>query len=215
MPRWTRRLTWGAALGLPILAGAPALAQPAQPTEVRPGVTFAGEMAPEGSERATMQDLVFDVATAWASCDREAMDGAISDDIDFSYPTNRVVGRDKILADLDAFCGNATDTSIYFPADAFYIDVDTGRIAAEVQFRTFQRGNRQVVNDVWIAHVADGKITVLKEYLDGRVKDLQALGVLQLEESPEMLTPWPPRTEAWAECFPLVKAAPVNACPAQ
>ena len=44
-------------------------------------------------------------------------------------------------------------------------------------------------------------------------KDLQALGVLTLEEDPEMLTPWPPRTEEWAACFPIAKAAPVNTCP--
>jgi len=28
--------------------------------------------------------------------------------------------------------------------------------------------------------VTDGKITVIKEYLDGRVKDLQALGVKKI-----------------------------------
>jgi len=191
-----------------------ALAGPALAADVRPGVSFAGPLEPEGSQRATMQNLVFDIATSWVNCDREAMSNAVADDVDFSYPTSRVVGRDAILADLDAFCKSAKDTSIYFPADAFYIDESTGRIAAEVQFRTFQRGNRQVVNDVWVATVKDGKITVIKEYLDGRVKDLQALGVLQLEESPEFLTPWPPRTETWKDCFPLVKAAPTNSCPA-
>lgn len=190
-----------------------AAALPAAATEVRPGVTYTGELAPEGSDRAMMQDLIFDIATGWAACDAEALGNAVSDDVHFSYPTSVVTGREGILADLEAFCGAATDTSIYFPADAFYIDTETGRIAAEVQFRTFQRGNRQVVNDVWVAHVADGKVTVIKEYLDGRVKDLQALGVLQLEESPEMLTPWPPRTEEWAECFPIVRAAPINTCP--
>jgi hypothetical protein len=82
-----------------------------------------------------------------------------------------------------------------------------------LQFRTFQRGIRQVVNDVWVATITDGKITVIKEYLDGRVKDLQALGVLELEESPEFMTPWPPRTAKWEACFPIVKAAPVNTCP--
>ncbi|WP_273687431.1 nuclear transport factor 2 family protein [Ketogulonicigenium vulgare] len=181
-------------------------------TEVRPGVFFAGTVETAGSDRAVMQDLIFDLATAWAVCDRDAMTNAITDDVSFSYPTSAVNGREAIMADLEAFCGAATDTSLYFPADAFYIDVETGRIAAEVQFRTFQRGNRQVVNDVWIATVTDGKVSVIKEYLDGRVKDLQAQGVLQLEESPDFLTPWPPRTEAWASCFPIVRAAPTNDC---
>ncbi|WP_172299406.1 nuclear transport factor 2 family protein [Pseudoruegeria sp. HB172150] len=190
-----------------------AMVLPAAAAEVRSGVTYDGPMEPEGSDRAVMQALMFDIATAWAACDTEAMEGAITDDVHFSYPTSVKEGREAVMEDLALFCDNATDTSIYFPKDAFYIDVDTGRVAAEVQFRTFQRGSRQVVNDVWVAHVADGKVSVIKEYLDGRVKDLQALGVLTLEESPEVLTPWPPRTEEWAECFPIVKAAPINECP--
>lgn len=191
-----------------LLLTTPALAQ-----EVRPGVTFAGALEPAGTPRAAFQTLIFDIASAWANCDRAAMAGAIADDIAFAYPTNSVTGRAAVMADLDAFCASARDTSLHFPADAFYIDTEAGRVAAEVQFRTFQRGARQVVNDVWIAQVVDGRVTVLKEYLDGRVKDLQALGVLQREESPQTLTPWPPRTAEWAECFPVVKAAPVNQCP--
>ncbi|ARO15032.1 hypothetical protein BVG79_01688 [Ketogulonicigenium robustum] len=187
-------------------------AAPALAAEVRPGVFFDGTLETEGTQRATMQNLIFDIATAWAVCDRDAMANAITDDVSFSYPTSAVNGREAMMADLEAFCGAATDTSLYFPADAFYIDTETGRIAAEVQFRTFQRGNRQVVNDVWIAHVADDKVNVIKEYLDGRVKDLQALGVLELEESPEFLTPWPSRTDKWASCFPIVRAAPINDC---
>lgn len=191
------------------------LATGALAAEVRGKVTFNGPLEPEGTVRAQMQNLVFDVASAWANCDQQAMKNAVAETVDFSYPTSRVQGMDAILADLDAFCKNASDTSIYFPADAFFIDETAGRIAAEVQFRTFQRGNRQVVNDVWVAHVKDGRITVIKEYLDGRVKDLQALGVLELEEDPEMLTPWPPRTAEWKDCFPIVKAAPTNSCPAK
>lgn len=185
----------------------------AQAAEVRPNVTFAGTPEPAGSPRAIMQDLLFDIAAAWSNCDVEAMKSATAEGVDFSYPTSRVQGQEAILADLKAFCDNAKDTSIYFPKDAFYIDEAQGRIAAEVQFRTFQRGNRQVVNDVWVAHVDQGKVTVIKEYLDGRVKDLQAQGVLQLDESPEFMTPWPPRTKQWEACFPIVKAAPVNTCP--
>ncbi|OSP55837.1 nuclear transport factor 2 family protein [Pseudoruegeria sp. SK021] len=180
---------------------------------VRPNVDFAGVVEPVGSKRAAMQDLIFDLATAWADCNVEAMTSAVADTVKFSYPTTAYEGKATMLKDLETFCGQATDTSIFFPADAFYIDVDSGRIAAELQFRTFQRGNRQVVNDVWVATIADDKITVIKEYLDGRVKDLQAQGVLQLEESPEFLTPWPPRTEAWEACFPIAKSAPINTCP--
>ena len=185
----------------------------AQADEVRPGVTFTGTVEAEGSDRAMMQNLVFDLATSWADCNVDAMKGSVAEDVKFSYPTTAYEGLETMLKDLDTFCGMAKDTSIYFPADSFYIDTETGRIAAELQFRTFQRGNRQVVNDVWVATVTDGKISIIKEYLDGRVKDLQAQGVLQLEESPEFLTPWPPRTEQWEACFPIAKAAPINTCP--
>ena len=44
-------------------------------------------------------------------------------------------------------------------------------------------------------------------------RDLQALGVLTYDWDAEFLTPWPARTEAWADCFPIVRAAPTNSCP--
>lgn len=195
-------------LAVAMLPAGPALAE-----EVRPGVTFDGSVEAEGTVRAAMQNLVFNLATAWADCNADAMTASVAEGVKFSYPTTAYEGRETMLEDLSTFCGQATDTSIFFPADAFYIDETTGRIAAELQFRTFQRGNRQVVNDVWIATVKDEEITVIKEYLDGRVKDLQALGVLELEESPAFLTPWPSRTAEWDACFPIVKAAPIGTCP--
>ena len=183
--------------------------------QVRPDVEFVGALEEDGTVRRTMQDIVFDFAAAWSTCDHTYMEKSFAADVKFSYPTTSVEGLDTMLADLALFCEQATDTSFYFPADAFYIDEANGRVAVEVQFRTFQRGNRQVVNDIWVMTVADNKATVVKEYLDGRVKDLQAAGVLELEESPEFLTPWPPRTEEWADCFPIVRAAPINQCPAE
>lgn len=191
---------------------AAALALPAAAEDIRPGVTFAGTPSTDPT-RAAMENLIFDLASSWADCNAELMAATVTEDVAFSYPTSAYSGRDNMLADLEAFCGSATDTSIYLPKDAFFIDTETGRVAVELQFRTFQRGSRQVVNDVWVAHVEDGRISVIKEYLDGRVKDLQALGVLELTESPEVLTPWPERTPEWASCFPIVKAAPVNTCP--
>ncbi|MBT0957127.1 nuclear transport factor 2 family protein [Alphaproteobacteria bacterium KMM 3653] len=200
----------GLTLALSTLCALPALAE-----EIRPDVTFNGKLEAEGSDRAMMQNIIFDFAAAWTTCDGDYMTRSFAQDVRFSYPTTSVQGLDTMLADLELFCGMAEDTSFFFPKDAFYIDTETGRVAAEVQFRTFQRGSRQVVNDVWVATVEDGKATILKEYLDGRVKDLQALGVLQLEEDPDFLTPWPPRTEEWAECFPIAKSAPINTCPAE
>ena len=189
------------------------LASVAGAEEVRPLVEFVGTLEEEGTQRRVMQDIVFDFAAAWSTCETSYMERSFSDDVRFSYPTTSVEGLDVMLSDLALFCEQATDTSFYFPADAFYLDEANNRVAVEVQFRTFQRGNRQVVNDIWVMTVDGYKATVVKEYLDGRVKDLQALGILQLEEDPEFLTPWPPRTEAWEECFPIVRAAPINECP--
>lgn len=186
---------------------------PAFGSEVRPGVVYAGEMSPADSKRAVYENIIFDFAAAWANCDPGYMEDAFSDDVVFAYPTTTSEGLETMMSDVNLFCENATDTSFYFPADAFYIDEMAGRVAVEVQFRTTQRGKKQVVNDVWIATVEDGKGTVLKEYLDGRVKDLQSLGVLEYGEDAEFLTPWQPRTEAWEACFPIVRAAPINECP--
>lgn len=158
-------------------------------------VRFTGALEPAGTERALYQALILDLAAVWADCDADLMRRTLSADVDFSYPTNRIIGIDAAVADLAAFCKVATERSIYFPADAFYIDTRNGRIAAEVQFRVTQSGERQVVNDVWIATVRNGKIAVIKEYLDGRVKTLQAQGVLTYGEDAPFLTPWPPRVQ--------------------
>lgn len=180
---------------------------------VRAGVFYAGTPSPADSPRAAYENMMFDFAAAWANCDPTYMENAFSTDVVFAYPTSTTEGLDIMMNDVRLFCENAVDTSFFFPADAFYIDEHTGRVAVEVQFRTTQRGKKQVVNDVWIATMVDGKGTVLKEYLDGRVKDLQSLGVLQYGEDAKFLTPWQSRTQAWKECFPIVRAAPINECP--
>ena len=159
-------------------------------------VSYAGPRERVGTTRAAYQTLVLDLAAVWATCDKGLMRRTLAHDIDFSYPGRRVKGIDAVVADLNAFCAIATDRSIYFPNDAFYIDQANGRVAAEVQFRVTQNGQRQVVNDVWIATVRQGRIAILKEYLDGRVRLLQADGTLTYGEDAPFLTPWPPRVEA-------------------
>lgn len=183
-----------------------------------PNVRYAGELGARDTPRGAMQWAILDMAKAWADCDAELMDKLITDDIDFSFPTTRLQGRDAVLHDLDIYCGESAKrrpetVSFYLPPDAFYIDLEKNRVAVEIQFRELRSGRQQVTNDVWIATIKDGRFTVLKEYLDGRVRDLQALGVLTYDWDEEFLTPWPPRTEAWEDCFPIVRAAPTNACP--
>ena len=70
-------------------------------------------------------------------------------------------------------------------------------VAVEWQFATIniESGERQVVSDGIIGKVKDGKIILWKEYLDGRVKNLQASGELELEEGEEPF-PWPRRIDS-------------------
>jgi hypothetical protein len=192
----------------------------ARAEELPAGVTYGGTLEPRGSPRGQLQWLVLEIASAWATCDAEKMAALVHDDIDLSFPTTRLKGRAAVVEDLDHFCGpnvsnRATEVSFWLPADAFYIDERAGRVAVEIQFRATRGGQRQVVNDVWIATVRDDRFSIIKEYLDGRVRDLQAQGVLTYDTDAPFLTPWPPRSEAWRDCFPIVRAAPVNACPAQ
>jgi hypothetical protein len=181
-------------------------------------VSYSGELEARDTPRGAMQWAILDMAKAWADCDANLLGRLIADDIDFSFPTTRLHGRNAVLEDLANYCGPQArrppeKISFHLPADAFYIDLDAHRIAVEIQFRELRSGRQQVTNDVWIATIEDGRFKVLKEYLDGRVRDLQALGVLTYDWDAEFLTPWPARTEAWADCFPIVRAAPTNSCP--
>lgn len=184
-------------------------------------IIYAGIPENPATPRGRMQWAMLELMGIWANCNVMDLPKVVTDDIDFSYPTTRYQGIDALRADMLLFCGeggSGVDTSFYMPEDAFYIDARNNRIAVEVQFRSTVRGSKQVINDVWIGKMRGGKLSVVKEYLDGRVKDLQnpslAGGpVLIYEESPDFLTPWPPRTEQWEECFPIVRAAPINSCP--
>lgn len=186
--------------------------------EPYPNVRYGGLLEPRDTPRGAVQWAFLDMARAWADCDLELMASIVTDDVDFSYPTTRLQGREALLADLDAYCGEGAaappeEVAFHLPDDAFYVDLVTGRAAVEIQFQEVRRGRRQVVNDVWIATFRDGRFAVMKEYLDGRVRDLQAQGVLTYDADAPFLTPWPPRTERWEGCFPVVQAAPTNDCP--
>lgn len=184
-------MRWFAALG--VFAALTGCVSHAAAPPRSEAVRFVGALEPAGSERALYQSLILDLAAVWMDCDAELMRRTLTPDVNFSYPTNHIIGIDAAVADLEKFCKVATERSIYFPADAFYIDTRNRRVAAELQHRVTQNGQKQVVNDVWIATIRDGQIAVIKEYLDGRVKQLQADGVLEYGEDAPFLTPWPPR----------------------
>ncbi|MFP4126797.1 MAG: nuclear transport factor 2 family protein [Alphaproteobacteria bacterium] len=184
-----------------------------------PSVGYDGPLEARDTKRGAVQWAFLDMARAWAECDRELLGELVTGDVRFAFPTTSLEGRAALLDALDAYCGPAAsappeEVSFHLPDDAFYIDLETGRAAVEIQFRELRRGRDQVINDVWIATFADdGRFAIMKEYLDGRVRDLQELGVLTRDRDAEFLTPWPPRTEAWSACFPIVRAAPINRCP--
>ena len=184
-------------------------------------VSYDGPLRARETPRGAVQWAFLDMAKAWADCDRQLLSELVTADVRFSFPTTSLESREALLAALDAYCGPEASAppaavSFHLPDDAFYIDLETGRAAVEIQFRERRRGRHQVTNDVWIATFADdGRFAVMKEYLDGRVRDLQEQGVLTRDAGADFLTPWPPRTEAWAECFPIVRAAPINSCPPQ
>ncbi|MEZ5933805.1 MAG: nuclear transport factor 2 family protein [Alphaproteobacteria bacterium] len=211
-----------ALLAMAVMLSGMAASLTATPARAEPydNVTYKGELLARDTPRGAMQWAMLDMAKAWADCDPVLMDSLIADDIDFSFPTSHLKGRAEVLHDLDIYCGtNAKrppeEVSFHLPPDAFYIDLDANRVAVEIQFRELRSGRQQVTNDVWIATIEGGRFTVMKEYLDGRVRDLQALGVLTYDWDGDFLTPWPPRTEEWKDCFPIVRAAPTNSCPPQ
>lgn len=80
------------------------------------------------------------------------------------------------------------DTEVYINQ----IIIDGDNVAVEWQFVStkIETGKGSVVSDGIIGKVKDGKIILWKEYLDGRVKNLQASGELAMEEGEEP-SPWP------------------------
>ena len=169
---------WTAALLASLVAGTAAAAP-------YPNVGYGGPLQPRDTPRGAIQWAFLDMARAWADCDRELLGRLVTDDVRFAFPTTSLEGREALLHDLDIYCGSEAtappvEVSFYLPDDAFYIDLETGRAAVEIQFRELRRGRQQVTNDVWIATFRDGRFAVMKEYLDGRVRDLQELGVLKI-----------------------------------
>lgn len=139
--------------------------------------------------------LVEKHATAWETGDEELLSSILAEDAVFAYPGRRL-SKAETLADLRAFSAAYRDTKVYVNE----VIVDGNNIAVEWQFATTKNetGKREVVSDAIIAEIKDGKFVVWKEYLDGRVKGLQAEGKLELEEGAEPF-PWPKKIEIRAE----------------
>lgn len=134
-------------------------------------------------------NLVHQHAKAWETGDYELLDSILHEDLVFAYPGRRL-NKSETLKDLIDYNASFKNTKIYINK----IIIDGNDMAVEWQFASTNKktGNRTAVSDAIIGKVKNGKITVWKEYLDGRVSRMQANGTLELEEGQEPF-PWPKR----------------------
>lgn len=135
--------------------------------------------------------MVKDHARAWEIGDEDLLASLLHKDVVFAYPGRRL-NKEQTLEDLRFFRDAYIDTKVYIHT----IIVDGDNVAVEWQFSTTKKetGKREVVSDAVIAKVKDGQFIIWKEYLDGRVKGLQAEGLLEFEEGQEPF-PWPRKIE--------------------
>ena len=141
----------------------------------------------ENSEKEIIVKLVEDHARAWETGNLELLDKILDEDAVFAYPGRRL-NKTQTLEDLEYFKNNFNETRVYINK----IIIDDSNVAVEWQFATteIKTGKRQVVSDAIVGEIRDGKWIVWKEYLDGRVKLMQAEGKLAFEEGEEPF-PWP------------------------
>lgn len=138
-----------------------------------------------------IEKMVEEHAEAWKTGNEALLEKLLHEDVVFAYPGRRL-NKQQTLEDLRYFRDNYTDTQVYIHT----VIVEGDTVAVEWQFATTKKetGKREVVSDAIIGKVKDEKFIVWKEYLDGRVKGLQAEGKLELEEGKEPF-PWPKKIE--------------------
>ena len=126
-------------------------------------------------------------AKAWETGDYELFNSIMHKDLVFAYPGRRL-NKTEALKDFLDYNSSFKETKIYVNK----IIADGDDFAVEWQFASTNKktGNRTAVSDAIIGRIKDKKITVWKEYLDGRVSRMQIAGNLSLEEGAEPF-PWP------------------------
>lgn len=141
------------------------------------------------NDSARITQMVMEHARAWETGDVELLDSLLHEDVVFAYPGRRL-NKEETIEDLEFFRDAFRDTKVYVHT----IIIEGDDVAVEWQFATtrIETGQREVVSDAVIGKVQSGKFVVWKEYLDGRVKGLQADGTLGFEEGEEPF-PWPLR----------------------
>jgi acetyl esterase/lipase len=137
--------------------------------------------------RALVERLVRDSLRSWETGDVDLFLSTMHEDVTFAYPGERM-GAAGALEVFRFWRENYENTRIYIHS----LIIDGPRFAAEYQYATTRKdsGKRSAVGTVATGIVKDGKLYVVKEYLDGRVSRLQDAGELPLEEGQEPF-PWP------------------------
>lgn len=157
------------------------------------GIGFIAHQHSEKKNNANIEHMVREHAKAWEAGNETLLASLLHDDVVFAYPGRRL-NKEQTLEDLRFFRDAYSDTKVYI----HNIIVQGDTVAVEWQFATTKKetGAREVVSDAVVGKVQDGKFIVWKEYLDGRVKGLQAEGKLELEEGQEPF-PWPAKTSSF------------------
>jgi ketosteroid isomerase-like protein len=138
-------------------------------------------------DRREVVALVRRHAMAWEDGDTSLVNRILHPEARLAYPGRRL-GKAEWIEDLAEFSRKHVDTRVYIHT----VVVDGDQFAVEWQFAATEResGTRTAVGDAIIGSVRDGRIVEWKEYLDGRVPELQRQGRLPLDEGLEPF-PWP------------------------
>lgn len=207
---------------------------PGKGIEILPNV-FIEEgtiLYPECSTRGQMQKIAFAWAFSYvgALVDFEkaikTLKSITYEDSQLFYPSpfGYVLSQQAIIEDITGFVKGDPKGSVWFPKNGWCYDkelkhgvVGSGgkekhyyNFTVEVQFRqTFNTGAKACTNDCWSFFI-DSKLKKffqVKEWLDGRVRRLQAeelitgVPTLVLDNNNINLIPWPPITPGKEGCI--------------
>ena len=143
---------------------------------------------PAEASDAQVEALVRQSLLSWQSGNLQEFTETAHQDLVFAFPGRRT-DADGAVQIFNKWRTDYEDIRVYI----HQILVDGDRFAAEYQFANTlkETGRRSVAGTVAVGRVQDGKIILLKEYLDGRVSRGQEAGLMPLDEGEEPY-PWPP-----------------------
>lgn len=201
--------------------------------EVMPGVIVEKGtiLYPKNSKKGRMQRIAFYWAYSYVGAIRN-YDSAVRAFKKISYPDSQlfypspfgyVTSQQAIIDDIKGFADTVREASVWFPKNGWVFDttkkcgvVQSGgainkyyMFAVEMQFRQVNnQGVAACTNDSWSFYVDTKlrKFYQIKEWLDGRVRRLQAENVggtptLTYDYNNINVIPWPPITPGKEGCI--------------